>query len=249
MALPLPRSPRLSSAPPPPHPPPPPPPEGKSQRTPSSRNQPPFNSFCWGKGCSRTGLISAFYTSRSRDKSLTGMLLINDNGALRAHHRAEEHRAQPTPSSPTHHGTGAVGWQQRFPRPACIFRMRDPTGLLWPERVPQVLDLGLLQTLPYNRRMAEGSGSSSLCPGTTAPGRDPPVPQTRCRGSPEKKPQTFGMTEVHGPDSPQEHHTPLAESSQGRFTHLWATALNAGAQQCPGHSGGAARSQWLQRWH
>lgn len=154
----------------------------------------------------------------------------------------------PPPAHPPTTGLVLSGGSNAF-RAQPVFRMRDPTGLLWPERVPQVLDLGPLQTLPYNRRMAEGSGSSSLCPGTTAPGCDPPVPRTRCPGVLEKKPQTFGVTEVHSPGSPPEHRTPLAESSQGRFTHLWATALDAGAQQCPGHSGGAARSQWLQRWH
>lgn len=118
-------------------------------------------------------------------------------------HTGAQSSARHSPSPPTHRMTGAIGWQQCFLRPTCVFRMRDPTGLLWPQRVPQVLGLGPLQTLPYNRRMAEGSGSSSVCSGTAVPGCDPPVPQTRCPGAPEKKPQTFGVTEVHGPGSPQ----------------------------------------------
>lgn len=85
----------------------------------------------------------------------------------------------------------AVRWQQHFLLPACVFWMRDPTGLLWPERVPRVLELGPLQTLPYNTSTNLGSGSSSLCSGTCCPWLQP---QTHSCGSPQQKPQTFVIT-------------------------------------------------------
>jgi len=114
------------------------------------------------------------------------------------------------------------------------FRMRNPTGLPCPGRVPQAFHL------PYERRVHWGPGSSSLCPGTTAgaaahrsPTDGPQVASTEAPG--------FGRTRGEGTVSPPQHHPhpPPGESptsGQQRATqgHGSAPATAGGLQ---GHGG------------
>lgn len=164
---------------------------GKREHT-TSRNQLPFNSFFWGKGCSGTRLISAFYTSRSRDETYWDCyLLMTMANYPNANTDTRQSSARPSPSPPGL--VLALRWQERFLLTAC-FQQGIPLGSSGQSGSLESWFWGCCR-LPSHGSMTLGMGNTSLCSITCCMWLQPTsCPRHTPTGCPCRSPRPLAMT-------------------------------------------------------